>query len=197
MSDRPDASSATNVEPTVEQTPTGIDSDGQLLLDEIRTTSIQQLGQIDKVDDIAVRTVKITFVLLGIFAGGTRFGSVPDLGLLGVLGTASLGGSLVSALLVFGTTRLFIGPRLDDMSLDYAEPPRDEDAYAEVIDQYEKGMARNRRLLYSNTFVLHVSRTLLAVAVVLLVLGISLQFGTVPLEASPPSEHLLRNPQVV
>lgn len=197
MSDRSDTSSATNVERSTEQARTETDSSGELLLEEIRTTATQQLRQIDKIDDIAVRTVRIAFVLLGILAGGTRLGSFPDLGLLGGLGTASLVASLVAALFVFGTTRLFIGPRLDDMSLDYTEPPDDEDAYAEVIDQYESGMVRNRRLLYSNTFVLNVSRTLLAVAAVLLILGLSARFATIPLETSLPSEHLLRSPRLL
>lgn len=96
MSNRSDPSS-TNAK-SAEQTRVENEAGGQLLLEEIRTTATQQLSQIDKIDDIAVQTVQIAFLLLGVLGGGTQFGSFPDLGLLGGLGMASLVGSLVAAL---------------------------------------------------------------------------------------------------
>lgn len=153
-------------------------SERELLLNEARTTTNQQLGQINKVDDQAVRTVRIGFVLLGVLAGGAQFQLLPPFGLLAIVGTVSLVGSLVVALFVYGTSRLFIGPQLDRIADDNSEKRDAGDSVTEthvkVVEQYESGITWNRRVLYSNASILGFARLLLALAVVFLVLTVPL-----------------------
>ncbi|WP_135825146.1 hypothetical protein [Halorussus ruber] len=139
----------------------------QMLLEEARTTTAQQLTQINKLDGEAVRTVRITFVLSGLLVGGEKVLPSLGLGLLGAAGTLSLVGSLVTSLIAYGTSRLFIGPSPDRIPLDYEEQTDAETAYVEIIGRYERGLLKNRRVLWSNAFFLDVSRFLLACAVVL------------------------------
>ncbi|MFC7078847.1 hypothetical protein [Halorussus caseinilyticus] len=155
----------------------------QVLLEEARTTTDQQLAQINKNEVAAVRTVRLTFVLLGLLTGGSHLSSFPDLGLFGVLGMWSLVGSLVAGLFVYGTTKLFIGSRPDELSIDYTERPVSEETYVELLSRYEAGTLRNQRILYSNGFILSISRLFLASAVVLVALGLASHFP-VPLQAS-------------
>jgi len=149
----------------------------QMLLEEARTTTNQQLGQINKNEGAAVRTVRITLVLSGLLAGGTQFPSFPDLGLSGIFGLFSLVGSLVAGLFVYGTTKLFIGARPDELSVDYTDDSISRESYVEVLDRYEDGVQRNQRLLYANGFGLATSRFLLALAVVFVVWESALRFA--------------------
>ncbi|WP_276302275.1 hypothetical protein [Halorussus lipolyticus] len=143
----------------------------QMLLEEARTTTSQQLAQINKLDGEAVRTVRIAFVLTGLLVGGAKLVPSLGLGLLGAAGTVSLVGSLVASLFVYGTSKLFIGSSPDRIPIDYEEQIDTEAAYVEVIGRYERGLLRNRRVLWSNAFFLDASRFLLACAVVLFVLA--------------------------
>lgn len=156
-----------------------------MLLEEARKTTSQQLGQINKNEVAAVRTVKISFLLLGLLAGGSQLPPFPDLGLPGVLGTWALVGSLLASLFVYGEAEPFIGPRPDELSIDYDTSSVPPDAYVEVLYRYEDGILRNKRLLLSNGYFLGVSRLLLAVAVVSIVWGLASQFTASPLRLSP------------
>lgn len=147
-----------------------------MLLEEARTTTNQQLGQINKNEVAAVRTVRITLVLLGLLAGGSQLSLLPDLGLSGVFGVCSLIGSLVAGLFVYGTTKLFIGARPDELSIDYTEDSISKESYVEVLGRYEEGVRRNQRLLYANGFGLGVSRLLLAISVVFVAGDFASQF---------------------
>lgn len=169
METGPDSSSTASDEQQFDSDRDTFEQGRQIVLEEARKTANQQLAQINKVDDEALRTVRLTLVLLGLLAGGTQFRALPKLGLLGVFGTTSLVGSLVTALFIYGTSKPFIGSRLDEIHVDYPDRPFDEDAHDEIVDQYERGTVRNRRILYSNAFVLGVSRLLLGIAVVLVV----------------------------
>jgi len=131
----------------------------QVLLAEAQTTN-QQLRQVNSLDNAAVRSARIAFVLLGLLAGGSRLPPFPNLGVYGVVGTWSLLGSLVSCLFVYGTTHLFVGSSLKELPVDYAEDS--EMAHLELIAEYEEGMGTNRKVLYLNGFVLAVGRALLA-----------------------------------
>jgi len=102
----------------------GIDPVRQALLKEARTMVSEQLGQIDKIDDAAVRTVRITLVILGILAAGPRVESFPDLGFAGAIGTWALLGALIAAAGVYGTSRVFrvfIGSAPDRLAVDYRD----------------------------------------------------------------------------
>lgn len=143
----------------------------QVLLEEARTAANQQLGQVDKIDAAAVRTVKIAFLLIGILVGGSRFPLFPDLATFGLLGVWSLVASLFGSFYVYGTSRLFIGSGPAEVSIEYEESSSVEDARVEVIGNYEDGIRKNWRVLYVNGFVLAVSRALLALAVVFVLLG--------------------------
>lgn len=144
---------------------------GEILLEEARTTTSHQLGQIDKLDAAAVRTVRIAFLLVGILAGGSRLSSFPDLGTFGLLGTWSLVGSLLAGLIVYGTSQLFIGSSLDGLSIDHAGNPVSEHAYVKLINEYEDGMQTNRKVLHLNGFVLAIARSLLALTVLFVAIG--------------------------
>lgn len=144
-----------------------------MLLEEARTTTDQQLAQLNKLDDEAVRTVRMALVLSGLLVGGTKFLSLPDFGLLGLLGTLSLVGSLVTSLFVYGTSSIFIGPTPDELSVEYERLADAENAYVEVMSRYESGLVRNRRLLGSNALVFAISRLLLGSAVVLFAAGLA------------------------
>ena len=78
-------------------------------------------------------------------------------------------GSLVATLVVYDTSRLFIGSSPD--RIPYEEQIDTETAYVEVIGRYERGLLRNRRVLWSNAFFFDASRFLLACVVVLFVLA--------------------------
>jgi len=140
-----------------------------VLLTEARTTTSQQLGQINKLDGAAVRSARITFILLGLLAGGSQLPPFPNLGVYGVLGTWALLGSLFSCLFVYGTTHLFIGSSLEELPIDYTEDS--VTAHLELIAEYEDGMRANRRVLYLNGFALAIARSLLALSVTFVVLG--------------------------
>ena len=144
-----------------------------VLLAEARTAANQQLSQLTKIDDAAVRTVRITFVLAGIFVGGPSVSSFPNLGVFGALGTWALVTSLFCSLYVYGTSHLFIGAGPAELNVDYEEPPNTEKARVEVIRKYESGIHHNWSALYVNGFALAASRLLLALAVLFLVVGIA------------------------
>ena len=144
----------------------------QILLEEARTAASQQLGQLDKIDDAAVRTVRITFLLAGILAGGSQLHRFPNLGLFGAFGTWSLVASLLGSLYVYGTLRLFVGSDPAQLDIDYEESPTVGGARVEVIRRYEAGISHNWSTLYVNGFVLATSRLFLALAVLFLLLGI-------------------------
>lgn len=145
----------------------------QVLLDEARTVAGQQLGQIDKLDATAVRSVRIAFLLLGIFVGGPRLSLLPELGTFGLLGVWSLVASLLGGLYVYGTSRLFVGSGPAEVGVAYEESSSAESARVEVLRDYEGGIRKNWRTLYLNGSVLALSRSLLAVAVVFLLLGVT------------------------
>lgn len=142
----------------------------QVLLAEARTTTSQQLGQVKKLDAAAIRSVRITFILLGLLAGGRQLSPFPKLGVYGLLGTGSLLGTLFSCLFVYGTTHLFIGSSLEELSIDGEADS--VTAHRQLIDEYENGMRINRKILYLNGFVLAIARSLLALSVVFVVLGL-------------------------
>lgn len=142
----------------------------QVLLAEARTTTGQQLGQVKKLDAAAIRTVRITFVLLGLLAGGSQLSPFPKLGVYGLIGTWSLLGTLFSCLFVYGTTHIFIGSSLEELSID--DGADSMTAHRQLIDEYENGMRINRKILYLNGFVLAIARSLLALSVVFVVLGL-------------------------
>lgn len=143
----------------------------RVLLEEARTATNQQLGQVNKIDTAAVRMVRITFLLLGILVGGSRFPPFPDLATFGALGMWSLVTSLLGSLYVYGTSRLFIGSGPAELGIDYEESSSIERARVEVIRKYEDGIRKNWGTLYVNGFVLAVSRVLLAFAIVFVVVG--------------------------
>lgn len=148
----------------------------QVVLEEARTAATQQISQINKLDDEAVRTARIALVLSGLLVGGAKFLSLPNFGLFGTFGTLSLVASLVTALFVYGTSTLFVGSGPDDLSIDYEEKANVTEAHVEVIGGYERGLLRNQRVLYSNAFFLGVSRFLLAIAAILFVAGLASNF---------------------
>jgi hypothetical protein len=154
---------------------TGSGEDGtarQILMEESRTAASQQLGQLNKIDDEAVRTVKIAVLLAGILAGGSQFPHFPNLGLFGAFGMWSLVSSLFGGLYVYGTSRLFVGSNPAELDIDYEKSPTIGDTRVEVIRRYETGISHNWSALYANGFVLAVSRLLLALAVLFILLGI-------------------------
>lgn len=126
----------------------------------------------------AVRTVRIPLVLLGLLAGGSQFSAFPDFGLSGVLGVCSLAGLLVAGLFVYGTTKVFIGARPDELSIDYTDDSISSASYVAVLGRYEEGVQRNQRLLYANGFGLGISRLLLASAVAFVTGDFALRFVT-------------------
>lgn len=115
----------------------------QILLEEARTAASQQLGQLDKIDDAAVRTVRVSLLLAGVFAGGSRLFSFPKLALFGALGTWSLVASLFCSLYVYGTSRLFVGSGPAELNVDYEESSTTEVTRIEVIKKYETGIRYN------------------------------------------------------
>ncbi|WP_137286271.1 hypothetical protein [Halorussus salinisoli] len=167
-----------------------IGSGQQVLLTEARKTATQQLTQINKLDGEAVRTVRITFVLFGVLVGGAKLLPSTGLGLLGAFGTVSLVVSLVTSLFVYGTSRLFIGSSPDKIPIDYEQETNAETAHVEIIGQYERGLRRNRRILWSNAFFLDVSRFLLACAVVLFVLAVTFHVVARPIRIHAPYQSL-------
>lgn len=144
----------------------------QTLLEESRTTADRQLAQIAKIDDAAVRTVRIAFVLLGVVAGSSQLPPFPNLGILGAVGTWSLVGTLVAGLFVYGTSRLFLGSAPDELTVDYSDNPAIEQTHIELISRYEAGIRVNRSVLHTNGFSLLMARLLLALAVVFFVVGV-------------------------
>ncbi|WP_135825137.1 hypothetical protein [Halorussus ruber] len=144
----------------------------QTLLEESRTTADRQLAQITKLDDAAVRTVRIAFVLLGVVAGSARLPPFQNLGILGAVGTWALVGTLVAGLFVYGTSRLFLGSAPDELTVDYSDNPTVKQTHVELIGRYESGIQFNRSILHANGFTLLVARLLLALAVVFLVVGV-------------------------
>lgn len=166
----------------------------RVLLEEARTTATQQLTQINKLDGEAVRTVRIAFVLSGLLVGGVKLLSSSGFGLLGAFGTLSLVGSLVASLLVYGTSRLFIGASPDRIPIDYEQTTDTETVHVEVIGRYERGLRRNRRILWSNALFLDVSRFLLACAVVLFVLAVASNLVALPIRVRPPYQPLSNIP---
>lgn len=161
MSGEDERASAGNVDPA-----------RQALLDEARTTVSEQRGQIDKIDDAAVRTVRITLVVLGILVSGPQLAPFPNLGLAGAIGTWALLGTLIAAATVYGTSRVFIGSAPDELAVDYTESPIVENTYIEILEEYDEGIVDNRRTLLANGFILSVARALLAVAVLGIVYGL-------------------------
>lgn len=145
-----------------------------MLLAEARTTANQQLAQINKLDDEAVRTVRMAFVFSGLLLGGAKFLGLPTLGLLEALGVMSLLGSLILGLFVYGTSNLFMGPSPDALPTDWERQSDTPAVRAEVFDRYERGLVRNRRILASNSFILGIARLLLAGAIVLFASGFAL-----------------------
>lgn len=105
----------------------------QVLLEESRTTAYQQLTQITKLDDSAVRTVRMAFLLLGIVAGGSRLSPLLNFGWAGALGTWSLLGSLFAGLFVYGNSRLFLGSSPDRLTVKYDDEPAIKRTYVELI----------------------------------------------------------------
>jgi hypothetical protein len=126
---------------------------------------------VNKLDAAAVRTVRITFLLLGLLVGGSRIPPFPDLGVFGVLGTWTLLGSLFAGLFVYGTSQLFVGSSLDELPIDCSEGTDVGLAQAELVEEYEDGLQMNRRVLYLNGFVLAIARTFLALSVTFIVSG--------------------------
>ena len=167
MATESDSSAATNKERRSGRDASEAGHDLQMLVEEARTTANQQLTQIHKLDDEAVRTVRIALVLSGLLVGGAKFFPLPNLGLLGVLGTLSLVGCLVTSLFVYGTSGLFVGPTLDELSFDPEEQSNTDAPPEELIQRYERGLKQNRHILTGNGFVFAVSRLLLAGAILL------------------------------
>lgn len=149
-----------------------IDSARQELLEESRTTVSEQLGQIDKIDDAAVRTVRISLLILGILAGGPTLAPFPDLGFAGAFGTVTLVLTLMGAVIVYGTSRVFIGSAPDELAIDYTQRPIVENTYVEMLSEYESGISNNRSTLRANGFILAISRTLLVVSIVAILWGL-------------------------
>jgi hypothetical protein len=166
------------------------DRDRRLLLEEARTTTSHQLAQINKLDDEAVRTVRIAFVLSGLLVGGVKFFSLPGLGLPGILGTLSLIGSLITSLFVYGTSDLFVAPGLGNLSAEHGGESNARETYREVIERYERGLVYNRRVFQSNAIILGVSRLLLAGAIVIFTSALTVHLAIRPLAVSLPSELL-------
>lgn len=176
-----DPSSAANEERRSDRASNESGQSRQMLLEEARTTTNQQLAQLNKLDDEAVRTVRIALVLSGLLVGGAKFLSLPNLGLLGTFGTLSLVGCLVTSLFVYGTSGLFVGPTLDELSLYSGEQSNAKEAYADVIHRYERGFSRNRRILGANGFIFGISRFLLAGAIVFFALALAFHLAAQPL----------------
>ena len=151
-----------------------------MLLEDARTTTNQQLAQLHKLDDEAVRTVRIALVLAGLLVGGAQFLPFSDLGLLGAFGTLSLVGSLVTSLFVYGTSGLFVGPTPDELSSEPEERSNTDAAPAELLQRYERGLVQNRHVLVGNGFVFAVSRLLLAGAILLFALAFAFDIGVQP-----------------
>lgn len=114
----------------------------------------------------------MALVLLGIVAGSSRVASNLALGWVGTLGTLALVGALLAGLFAYGTSRLFLGASTDELDVDYDGDPPVEQTHVELIDKYEDGIRFNRNVLHTNGFILLVARGLLALAVVLLALGV-------------------------
>lgn len=149
-----------------------IDSARQELLEESRTTLSEQLGQINKIDDAAVRTVRISLLILGILAGGPTLVPFPDLGLAGAVGTVALVLTLVGAITVYGTSRVFIGSAPDELAVDYTQVPIVENTYVEILSEYDDGLSDNRSTLRANGFILAISRTLLVISIIAILYGL-------------------------
>lgn len=132
----------------------------------------EQLGQIDKIDDAAVRTVRISLLILGILAGGPAVASFPDLGLAGAVGTVTLILTLIGAVAVYGTSRVFIGSAPDELAVDYTQRPTVENAYVELLSEYDDGISNNRSTLRANGFILAISRALLVISIIAILWGL-------------------------
>lgn len=145
----------------------------QELLEESRTTLSEQLGQIDKIDTAAVRTVRISLLILGILAGGPALVPFPDLGLAGAIGTTTLVLTLIGAISTYGTSRVFIGSAPDELNVDYTDFPTTESTSVEILSEYDEGISENRNTLRANGFLLAVSRTLLVISIVTILYGIT------------------------
>ena len=152
--------------------PNDVHPSRQALLEESRTTANRQLTQITKLDDAAVRTVRMAFLLLGIVAGGSRLSPLLNLGWAGTLATWSLLGSLFAGLFVYGNSRLFLGSSPDRLTVKYDDDPAIKRTHVELIGEYEDGIQFNRDILHINGFALLVARSLLALAVVLFASGL-------------------------
>lgn len=143
----------------------------RILLQEARTTTNQQLTRIDKIDAQAVRTVRITFLLLSLLLGASQLPPFPDLGVFGLFGTWLLLISLFSGLFVYGTSQLFVGSSLDQFTGDVENSFDVDLARDELIREYEGGMQPNRKILHLNGFVLATAISLLALSVAFVVFG--------------------------
>jgi len=89
----------------------------------------------------------------------------------GLLGTWLLLISLFSGLFVYGTSQLFVGSSLDQLTVDFENSSDVALARVELIREYEAGMQANRKILHLNGFVLAAARSLLALSVVFFVFG--------------------------
>jgi hypothetical protein len=164
-------------------TQSDIDPGRAALLEEARTTASDQLSQINKIDDAAVRTVRITLLILGILAGGPSIGRFPNLGFAGVVGTVSLILTLIGAITVYGTSRVFIGSAPGELAIDYKQRPIVENTFVEMLNEYDDGITDNRRTLRANGFILGISRTLLVIAIIAVIWGF-----TSPLSGTDPGQ---------
>lgn len=160
--------------------PNGIDPAREVLLEEARTTLGEQLGQIGKIDDAAVRTVRISLLLLGVLAGGATLLPFPDLGTPGTFGTVGLIFTLVGAITTYGTSRVFIGSGPDELAVDYTTKPVVENTYVAILTEYDDGISDNRSTLRTNGFILAVSRALLVLSIVSILFGLVSHGSTNP-----------------
>lgn len=152
--------------------PDGIDPARGALLEEARTTLGEQLGQIDKIDEAAVRTVRLSVLLLGVVAGGATVGLGPGFGIATAAGVVGLILAVVGAVTVYGTSTVFAGFAPYDLRVEYTSRPGVEDTYVEMLSEYDAGIYDNRQTLRTNGFILGVSRALLVLSVVLILVGL-------------------------
>jgi hypothetical protein len=80
-------------------------------------------------------------------------------------------GALLTGLFVYGTSQLFIGSALDELEVEYGGNAVRDLAHLKLINEYEDGMRTNRKTLHLNGVVLAIARSLLALSVVFVVIG--------------------------
>lgn len=124
-----------------------------------------QRSDVGDIDDKALRTVRITALLLGVGATGARVIGVSNLNrLAAAVSLSSFLVSLAFGVIVYNESNEFVGP-----SAGYLGKMRRDDLHArwevDLLVQFEQWIERNREVVAFNAYLLGACQTFLVVGV--------------------------------